>query len=153
LSAPGSIVVFLADGRQIDISERSEELEAVRAEIGGAAILRTEHRIGSILEGLTLEQLERLAASNRDRGIRVSPQLREMLARRRQELERPRGIREHRYVGRYILADGTPHGRPRAFVVYASNLSDAAAAVERQAREALGADYAAARCYGTERDS
>jgi len=59
----------------------------------------------------------------------------------------PRGVREFRYEGRYILADG----RPRAFVVYSSNRSDAAAAIERQAREELGAEFAGARCHGTER--
>ncbi len=59
----------------------------------------------------------------------------------------PRGIRQRRYEGRYILANGSP----RSFRVDAYNLSDAAAAVERQAREALGADFAGARCYGTER--
>lgn len=62
-------------------------------------------------------------------------------------LEGPRGLREIRYEGRYILADGTP----RSFRVYAHNLSDAAAAIERQAREELGAAFAIARCYGTER--
>ncbi len=61
--------------------------------------------------------------------------------------ERPRGLRLFRYEGRYIL----PNGSPRSFRVDAYNLSDAAAAVERQAREALGADFAGARCYGTER--
>lgn len=59
----------------------------------------------------------------------------------------PRGLRLFRYEGRYILANGSP----RSFRVDAHNLSDAAAAIERQAREALGADFAGARCYGTER--
>jgi hypothetical protein len=68
------------------------------------------------------------------------------------EHARPRGLKRARYVGRYILPDGTPHGRPRSFVVYAHNQSDAAAAVERQAREELGAAFAGARCYGTERE-
>lgn len=87
MRAPGSIVVFLSDGRQIAIGDKTAEdgVAAVRAAIGTATILRTEHRIPSILEGLTLEQLERLAASNRDRGIRVSPELRAMLERRRHE--------------------------------------------------------------------
>ena len=62
-------------------------------------------------------------------------------------LERPRGLREFRYEARYILADG----RPRVFVVYASNQSDAAAAAEREAREELGDAFRSARCYGTER--
>ena len=59
----------------------------------------------------------------------------------------PRGLREIRYEGRYILADG----RPRSFRVWAHNLADAGAAVERQAREELGDAFRAARCYGTER--
>ena len=61
--AAGSIVVFLADGREIDITGKvtAEELAAVRQEIGTAAILRTEHRIPS------------------------SPELRELLERRRRE--------------------------------------------------------------------
>lgn len=63
------------------------------------------------------------------------------------ERERPRGLRQFRYEGRYILADG----RPRSFRVDAHNLSDAAAAIERQAREELGAAFASSRCYGTER--
>lgn len=67
------------------------------------------------------------------------------------ERERPRGIPTRRYVGRYILADGTTHGTPRQFVSYATNRSDAAADVERQAREVLGAAFAGARCEGTER--
>lgn len=62
-------------------------------------------------------------------------------------LERPRGLREFRYEGRYILADGRPH----RFVAYSSNRSDAAAAIERQAREELGDAFAGARCEGTER--
>jgi len=84
-AARGSVVVFLADGREIDITGKTAE-EAF-AEIGTATILRTVHTIpaGSILEGLTLEQLERLAASNRDRGIRISPELRAMLERRTRE--------------------------------------------------------------------
>lgn len=86
-AAAGSIVVHLDDGRQIDITGKhsAEELAAVRAEIGTAAILKTEHVIPSILEGLTLDQLERLTASNINRGIRVSPELRAMLERRRRE--------------------------------------------------------------------
>jgi len=99
-----------------------------------------------VLDGLTLEQLERRVSCNRDRGIRVSAELAAMLERRRGEA-RPRGVREVRYESRYILADG----RPRVFTVYASNLSDAAAAGERQAREELGAAFAGARCEGTER--
>lgn len=62
-------------------------------------------------------------------------------AERRQA--RPRGLRRFRYEGRYILADG----RPRSFRVDAHNLSDAAAAIERQAREELGAAFASSRCY------
>jgi len=59
----------------------------------------------------------------------------------------PRGLRLFRYEGRYILANGSP----RSFRVDAHNLADAAAAVERQAREELGADFSSSRCYGTER--
>ncbi len=92
MSAPGAIaVVFLSDGREIDITGKTAEegVAAVRATIGDATILRTEHRIPSILEGLTLAQLERLTASNRDRGIRISPELRAMLERRRLEYGGP----------------------------------------------------------------
>lgn len=174
--AAGSIVVYLSDGRELDVTGKTAEeaVASIRSTIGAATILRTEHRIPSILEGLTLEQLERLTASNRDRGIRVSPQLRDMLERRRREArsvrcslpacrrprregaslcewhltgERPRGLRAFRYEGRYILANGSP----RSFRVDAHNLADAAAAIERQAREELGAAFAGARCHGTER--
>jgi hypothetical protein len=55
-------------------------------------------------------------------------------------------MRENRYTCRYILANG----RPRAFVAFAYNRLDASAAIERQAREELGADFAGARCEGTE---
>lgn len=55
---------------------------------------------------------------------------------------------EQKYRGRYILADG----RPRAFTVYAWNKSDAAAAVERQAREELTREeLAGALFYGVEK--
>lgn len=60
---------------------------------------------------------------------------------------RPRGLLERQYKARYILADGTP----RAFTAYAWNRPEAAASIERQAREALGASFAGARCEGTER--
>ena len=65
----------------------------------------------------------------------------------RPALERPRGRQATRYEGRYILANGTP----RRFIAYAFNRSDAAGDVERQAREALGADFATALSYGVER--
>ena len=91
MTAPGSIVVFLSDGRELDITGKTAEegVAEIRATIGTATILRTEHRIPSILEGLSLDQLERLVASNRDRGIRISPALREMLERRRHEYGGP----------------------------------------------------------------
>lgn len=54
---------------------------------------------------------------------------------------------ESRYVGRYILADGTP----RAFVAYAFNRADAAASIALQARESLGDAYRHARAEGVER--
>ena len=54
---------------------------------------------------------------------------------------------ESRYVGRYILEDGTP----RAFAAYAFNRADAAASISRQAREALGDAYRHARAEGVER--
>ena len=66
---------------------------------------------------------------------------------RRQAPAGPRGLRMFRYEGRYILANGSP----RSFRVDAHNLADAAAAVERQAREELGDAFASSRCYGTER--
>jgi hypothetical protein len=54
-----------------------------------------------------------------------------------------------RYTGRYVLADG----RPRVFTAYAWNKSDAAAAVERQARETLTREeFQAALFYGVEKD-
>lgn len=67
--------------------------------------------------------------------------------RRKARQEGPRGRLAARYEGRYILADGTP----RRFIAYAHNRADAAADVERQAREALGPAFAAALSYGVER--
>ena len=61
--------------------------------------------------------------------------------------ERPRGRQKARYEGRYVLADG----RPRRFIAYAFNRSDAAADVQRQAREELGDAFATALSYGVER--
>lgn len=51
------------------------------------------------------------------------------------------------YTGRYILANGDP----RAFTVSAENRSDAAASIERLAREALGEQFKDARFEGVER--
>jgi hypothetical protein len=56
-------------------------------------------------------------------------------------------VRRIKYKGRYILADGTP----RAFTADAYNRSEAAALIERQAREVLGDAFKTARCEGTER--
>lgn len=53
----------------------------------------------------------------------------------------------HLYIGRYILASGDP----RAFTVSADNRSDAAANIERLAREALGERFKEARFEGVER--
>lgn len=54
----------------------------------------------------------------------------------------------NRYTGRYVLASGTP----RSFTVDAWNKAEAAAKVERMAREQLGEDdFRRALCYGVER--
>jgi hypothetical protein len=68
-------------------------------------------------------------------------------AERRERARGPRTRLPKRWEGRYILADG----RPRAFVAYAHNRADAAADVERQAREALGPAFSSALSYGVER--
>jgi hypothetical protein len=48
--AAAVIIVFLSDGRQIDISGTTAEeaVDAIRATIGTATIVRTEHRIPSL---------------------------------------------------------------------------------------------------------
>lgn len=58
--------------------------------------------------------------------------------------------RERRYVGRIVLADGTP----RQFTIYAFNKAEARATLARQAREAVGeAAWRAATVYGVERQA